>query len=58
MAEIFGNLLSQEKTNTALAFVFVGERLYRMFNVHTVSAQNCMSSPLLISIQCAELTAD
>ena len=58
MAEIFGSLLSHEKTGTALAFIFVGERLCKMFDIRTASAQNCTSSLLLISIQCVELTTN
>src|SRR5271163_4865869 len=58
MAETFGSLLSHEKTGAALAFAFVGERLCKMLDVRTASAQNCTGSPLLISIQRAELTTD
>src|SRR5271163_2743853 len=58
MAETFGSLLSHEKTGTALAFAFVGERLYKMLDVYTASTQNCTGSLLLISIQRVELTTD
>src|SRR5271163_966734 len=58
MAETFGSLLSHEKTGAASAFAFVGERLSKMLDVGTASVQNCTGSPLLISIQRAELTTD
>src|SRR5271163_2682988 len=58
MAETFESLLSHEKTGAALAFAFVGERLCKMLDVRTASAQNCTDSLLLINIQCAELTTD